>query len=133
MLSCCKKRETDGLHRRWGLRLNYTNQSCFLSLYNLSWLSLNASTCTQIQPVHVTWYSFIHEKYSYNIISHECQAIYKGAEVIRTINNVKKPYVIINLKYLLGKQKYTCVDLLTNSNWSIYNSKCMKLLVHLIK
>jgi len=59
--------------------------------------------------------------------------MYKGKEVIRTINYVRKPYVIINLKYLLGKEKYTCVDLLTDSNWSIYNSKCMKVLVHLIK
>lgn len=69
--------------------------------------------------------SFIHEKYPYNIISRECQAIYIGTEVIRTINDVRKPYVIINLKYLLHKQKYACVDLLTNSNWSIYNSKQM--------
>ena len=37
---------------------------------------------------------FIHEKYPYNIISRECQAIYIGTEVIRTINDVRKPHVI---------------------------------------
>jgi len=61
-------------------------------------------------------------------MSHEYQAMYKSKDVIRTIKYVRKPYVIINLKHLLGKQKYYCVDLLTNSNWSIYNSKCMKVL-----
>lgn len=77
-------------------------------------------------------HSFIHEKYTYNIISHERQAICKGTEVIGTIHDVGKPYAVIKLKYLLGKQKYTCVDLLTNCNWGIYNRKCIKVLVHLI-
>jgi len=53
--------------------------------------------------MHSFIHSFIHEKCPYNIISHECQAIYKGTEVIRTINDVGQPYAIINLKYLLGK------------------------------
>jgi hypothetical protein len=84
-------------------------------------LSLNIAACTQMQPVHL----FIHEKYPYNVLSHECQFIHKDTEVIRAINDVRQPYVIINLKCLLGKQKYTCVDLLTNSKWSTCNSKCM--------
>jgi len=44
-------------------------------------------------------HSFIHEKYTYNIISHERQAICKGTEVIGTIHDVGKPYAVIKLKY----------------------------------
>ena len=44
-------------------------------------------------------HSFIHEKYTYNIISHERQAICKGTEVIGTIHDVGKPYAGIKLKY----------------------------------
>ena len=133
MLSCCKKRETDGLYRRWGLRLNYTNQSCFLIIIQFV-LTISKCHYLHTEAASTCYLGFIHSwKYPYNIISHECQAIYKGTEVISTINDMRKPYVIINLKYLFSNQKYTCVDLLTKSNWSIYNSKCMKVLVHLMK